>query len=191
MSTKIKKEPKKKKSTKKNSIINENVSNSAASLNTNLAKDVSLTESSNKPNNNNSTIIDLNNNELQAQNANAFANNNNKEEKDKIRNSIEMNKNSSFASLNGMLNSQSISSADNIQSVYAMPTSSSSLSTNVLLPVSYLVNSNTDQKASSKSNDKFHQLFPSVPIEEHVINSKKSLTLILSFTFFKALFLFI
>lgn len=189
MSTKIKKEPKKKKSTKKNSIINENVSNSAASLNTNLAKDVSLTESSNKPNNNNTTIIDLNNNELQAQNANAFANN--KEEKDKIRNSIEMNKNSSFASLNGMLNSQSISSADNIQSVYAMPTSSSSLSTNVLLPVSYLVNSNTDQKASSKSNDKFHQLFPSVPIEEHVINSKKSLTLILSFTFFKALFLFI
>ena len=178
MSTKIKKEPKKKKSTKKNSIINENVSNSAASLNTNLAKDVSLTESSNKQNNSNITIIDLNNNELQAQNANAFANNN-KEEKDKIRNSIEMNKNSSFASLNGILNSQSISSADNIQSVYAMPTSSSSLSTNVLLPVSYLVNSNTDQKASSKSNDKFHQLFPSVPIEEHVINSKKSLTLTL------------
>jgi hypothetical protein len=178
MSTKIKKEPKKKKSTKKNSIINENVSNSAASLNTNLAKDVSLTESSNKQNNSNTTIIDLNNNELQAQNANAFANNN-KEEKDKIRNSIEMNKNSSFASLNGILNSQSISSADNIQSVNAMPTSSSSLSTNVLLPVSYLVNSNTDQKASSKSNDKFHQLFPSVPIEEHVINSKKSLTLTL------------
>jgi hypothetical protein len=41
-----------------------------------------------------------------------------------------------------------------------------------IFPVSILVNQNTDPKVSTKSNDRFHKLFPSVPIEEYVIESK-------------------
>lgn len=47
----------------------------------------------------------------------------------------------------------------------------STSSSSIVLPVSILVNQNTNPKASSKSNDKFHKLFPSVPIEEYVIES--------------------
>ena len=41
----------------------------------------------------------------------------------------------------------------------------------IQLPVSLLVNQNTDPKANTKSNVRFHELFPSVPIEEYVIES--------------------
>jgi hypothetical protein len=41
----------------------------------------------------------------------------------------------------------------------------------LVFPVSLLVNSSTDPKVSSKSNDKFHKLFPSL-YDEYVIESK-------------------
>lgn len=54
------------------------------------------------------------------------------------------------------------------------PPKSNSIAVVSLSPIS--PSASQQQKASTKSNDRFHELFPSVPLDEHVIDSKNYFT---------------